>query len=332
MLIVTYCQLPHELLARPDLSAGAKLAWAMLSDRQAGNGSCWPSLRRLAADVGLSVKATTRAVAELEAAGLLAVARRAGKGGVTPNHYCVRTDSAECTRNDSAGCVRNDSAGDSTAQAKCTHSVCESPTPRVCESHTEPTKRTTQENHPHGAGADAGHAADGVAEARKLLRAHRFAGGEHLRRAKADELAALGIAVVRVGLGLAERERWPAGVFASRMADPDELGRIRTLAAGSAAAEARQRKADEQQQAADEADRRQREAERKRRDHFRAAFEALGDDDRAAVVASARAGAGIIGQRYLDRGGYWTVAAPDMIRALQGRALALGEGEAAEAL
>ncbi len=57
-------------------SAGARVALLVLAHRANTKGECWPSLKRLADEMGMEVRGARRAVAELEAAGLVARASR----------------------------------------------------------------------------------------------------------------------------------------------------------------------------------------------------------------------------------------------------------------
>lgn len=67
---------PFALAERRDLSPSAKLLLCRLRDRIGGNCECWAGQRRLAEDIGLTnPKGVVRAVAELEGAGLILVAR-----------------------------------------------------------------------------------------------------------------------------------------------------------------------------------------------------------------------------------------------------------------
>lgn len=85
---MTFAQLPHEIMRRPGLSAGAKLVWAAVGDRQGRNADAWPSLSRLANDTALCRTAVIRAVRELEEAKMIVV-ERSGNGKV--NRYRIAT-------------------------------------------------------------------------------------------------------------------------------------------------------------------------------------------------------------------------------------------------
>jgi len=85
-----YMRIPAWLAARSDIPSTAKLLWAALADREGGNGCCWPSLRRLATDLGASTTTVQAAVHRLCSADLLTVETRAVSGGRTSNRYRTR--------------------------------------------------------------------------------------------------------------------------------------------------------------------------------------------------------------------------------------------------
>lgn len=60
-----------DLLGRRDLSAGAKIVWFYLADRQGDADLCWPSVERIAADCGLSDRATRSILKTLSDKGLI---------------------------------------------------------------------------------------------------------------------------------------------------------------------------------------------------------------------------------------------------------------------
>ena len=65
--------LPRDVLERSDLTSTAKLAYGVLLDRVGDNGECWPGQRRIAKDIGASLTAAHRSVAELRRADLIAI-------------------------------------------------------------------------------------------------------------------------------------------------------------------------------------------------------------------------------------------------------------------
>lgn len=98
-----------DVMAMPNLSPGAKLLFARLALYAGRNTSCYPSLERLACDLGTSTDAIGRSLKELTDAELI---RRKRKGpGKTAEceflwHAALSADSAELRNQDSAK-VRN---------------------------------------------------------------------------------------------------------------------------------------------------------------------------------------------------------------------------------
>ena len=64
-----FYKLPVEIAARKDLPSGAKVIWAVLSDRIGNNDSCWPGVRTIAGDTGQDVSAVLRATKKLASSG-----------------------------------------------------------------------------------------------------------------------------------------------------------------------------------------------------------------------------------------------------------------------
>jgi len=83
----TFARLPNWLLRRPEVSAGAKLAYARLVQYCGRNGAAWPSLTTLAREVGASRRQTIRHVNELRDLGLIASERT---GTRASNTYQLR--------------------------------------------------------------------------------------------------------------------------------------------------------------------------------------------------------------------------------------------------
>lgn len=73
---------------KADISTAAVAVAAMLYTYMRPDGCAWPSIATLAADAKLSTRHTRRAIRELEAAGLLDVAGRAGR----PSTYLATPD------------------------------------------------------------------------------------------------------------------------------------------------------------------------------------------------------------------------------------------------
>lgn len=76
----TFAKIPHSLLVRRDLTATAKVVYAVVVGRIGENGESWPGMRRIAMDTGIEVKAAMRAIGALRKAGLLEVVGRGDRG------------------------------------------------------------------------------------------------------------------------------------------------------------------------------------------------------------------------------------------------------------
>src|ERR1700682_5752089 len=74
-----FTQVPNFLLKSKNLSAGDKLAFAMLLSYAWQNDHCFPGQQRLAADMGLHETNVRKHLKSLQANGLLAIQRR-GQG------------------------------------------------------------------------------------------------------------------------------------------------------------------------------------------------------------------------------------------------------------
>jgi len=79
-----FYKLPRELAARRDLPPGAKIILSVLRDRMGNNGFCWPGVRTLANDSGLTVTGVLGCLRALESRGDLQIERR---GSGRANHY-----------------------------------------------------------------------------------------------------------------------------------------------------------------------------------------------------------------------------------------------------
>jgi len=82
--IARFYKLPADLAVRRDLKATDKVVFAAISDRIGKNGYCWPGVRTIAVDSGLTKNGVLKSLKRLEQAGLLAVERR---GNGRCNHY-----------------------------------------------------------------------------------------------------------------------------------------------------------------------------------------------------------------------------------------------------
>lgn len=74
-----FTQVPNFLLKSKKLSAGDKMAFAMLLSYAWQNDYCFPGQRRLAEDLGLNERSIRRHLKALQAEGLLAIRQR-GQG------------------------------------------------------------------------------------------------------------------------------------------------------------------------------------------------------------------------------------------------------------
>ena len=74
-----FTQVPNFLLKSKNLSAGDKIAFAMLLSYAWQNDNCFPGQRRLAEDMGIHETNVRKHLKSLEANGLLSIARR-GQG------------------------------------------------------------------------------------------------------------------------------------------------------------------------------------------------------------------------------------------------------------
>ena len=73
-----------------DLSHRAKAVLFYLKDHADGEGKCWPGIRTIAAELGMSRSTVKRALGELYRAGLVArEERRRGNGSLSSNLYWV---------------------------------------------------------------------------------------------------------------------------------------------------------------------------------------------------------------------------------------------------
>ena len=87
-----FTQVPNFILKAPDISIGAKVAYAMFLSYAWHNDSCFPGQDRLAEDMGMSRSRVTEFIGELEQAGLVAIRRRGqGKTNLYTIHFQVRS-------------------------------------------------------------------------------------------------------------------------------------------------------------------------------------------------------------------------------------------------
>lgn len=86
-----FTQVPNFILKDPQISVGAKIAYAMFLSYAWHNDSCFPGQDRLAEDMGLTRVRVTQLIAELEKAGLVTIQRRGqGKTNLYMIHFQVK--------------------------------------------------------------------------------------------------------------------------------------------------------------------------------------------------------------------------------------------------
>jgi hypothetical protein len=86
-----FTQIPNFILKDPNISVGAKVAYAMFLSYAWHNDSCFPGQDRLAEDMGLTRVRVTQLISELEAAGLVTIQRRGqGKTNIYTIHFPVK--------------------------------------------------------------------------------------------------------------------------------------------------------------------------------------------------------------------------------------------------
>src|SRR5438552_18490691 len=71
-----FTQVPNFILTKPDISVGAKLAYAMLLKYAWGDNACFPGQMKLAEDMGSGERSVRRYLDELETGGLLEIVQR----------------------------------------------------------------------------------------------------------------------------------------------------------------------------------------------------------------------------------------------------------------
>ena len=71
-----FTQVPNFILTNPDISVGAKLAYAMLLKYAWYDDACYPGQAKLAVDMGSGERSVRRYLEELEKANLLEIAQR----------------------------------------------------------------------------------------------------------------------------------------------------------------------------------------------------------------------------------------------------------------
>lgn len=88
-----FTQVPNYILTKPELSVGAKLAYAMLLKYAWTDNACYPGQAKLAEDMGSGERSVRRYLDELEEAGLLKIVQRGlGKTNLYQLHILVQQD------------------------------------------------------------------------------------------------------------------------------------------------------------------------------------------------------------------------------------------------
>ena len=86
-----FTQVPNFILKDPNISVGAKVAYAMFLSYAWHNDSCFPGQDRLAEDMGMSRSRVTEFVGELQRTGLVTIERRGqGKTNIYTVHFQVK--------------------------------------------------------------------------------------------------------------------------------------------------------------------------------------------------------------------------------------------------
>ncbi len=94
-----FVQVPNFILKDPEISVGAKIAYALFISYAWHNESCFPGQNRLADDMGLSRVRVTQLIAELEQAGLVSVQWRGqGKTKLYTIHFQVKRKRPEVSQ------------------------------------------------------------------------------------------------------------------------------------------------------------------------------------------------------------------------------------------
>lgn len=80
----------YSAIYQEDLSARAKLVYMYLKDRANKEGQCWPAIRTIGKDIGLSRSTVKRALKELEQGSFLVKqSRKRENDGDTSNLYLI---------------------------------------------------------------------------------------------------------------------------------------------------------------------------------------------------------------------------------------------------
>jgi predicted transcriptional regulator len=86
-----FTQFPNFILRNPELSIGAKTAYALFLSYAWNNAMCFPGQERLAKDIGMSIGSVNTFIKELESSGLIEITRRGqGKTNLYTINFVVR--------------------------------------------------------------------------------------------------------------------------------------------------------------------------------------------------------------------------------------------------
>lgn len=85
-----FIKMPRAILERTDLTATAKLVYAIILDRIGSNGESWPGVRKIARDIGCCRNSALAAMLDLEKLGVLEVCRPTGNPSGRSNRYRTR--------------------------------------------------------------------------------------------------------------------------------------------------------------------------------------------------------------------------------------------------
>jgi hypothetical protein len=98
-----FTQVPNFILRNPEISVGAKIAYAMFLSYAWHNDSCFPGQDRLAEDMGLTRVRVTQLISELETAGMVSIQRRGqGKTNLYTIHFQVKQAGDKTSRSKQA--------------------------------------------------------------------------------------------------------------------------------------------------------------------------------------------------------------------------------------
>lgn len=116
MLSRKFYKLLVDVAKRRDLKPSDKIVFAVIFDKIGDNGYCWPGVRTIAQDSGLTEKTVIKSIRRLEAVGLVTAERR-GPGKST--HYYLTKSVGETTTVKKRKCGRkyNSGVGETTTEA-----------------------------------------------------------------------------------------------------------------------------------------------------------------------------------------------------------------------